>query len=194
MPLSEIAARFDPTNPKDHDIGEICESLKRFGYVRKIELNDHQKDKYILLGHGTAQALIMMRDAGESPPAGIELADGDWSIQVVRGHKIKSSEARAYRIADNKLSELGGYNESQLIDNLIDISKGKMDLTGTGFDGDSLDHLIRLYRPDLIDEKDVSEVVFGEYLIIIECESELEQSKYLKEFLERKIKCRALIS
>ena len=147
MAVKDIAGRFDPKNAKDHDVGEITESLKRFGYIRKIELNDHRLDKFVLLGHGTTKALAWLEKEGIDPLNGIRAENGRWEVQVVRGHKIPPKEAKAYRIADNRLTEIGGYDNPQLIDNLIEIEKGRQGLRGIGFDNDDLDMLILIHRP-----------------------------------------------
>ncbi len=153
MAVRNIAERFDPKNAKDHDVGEITESLKRFGYVRKIEMNDHRQDKFVLLGHGTTKALAWLEKEGIDPPNGIRAENGRWEVQVVRGHKIPPKEAKAYRIADNRLTEIGGYDDPQLLDNLIEIEKGRHGLRGIGFDGDELDALIKVYDPAQSDQR-----------------------------------------
>lgn len=141
MAVRDIAKRFDPKNSKDHDVGEITESLKRFGYVRKIELNDHRSDKFVLLGHGTTKALSWLEKEGIDLPKGTRANNGHWEVQVIRGHKIPSKEAQAYRIADNRLTEIGGYNDPQLLNNLIEIETGRKGFRGIGFDGDFINHL-----------------------------------------------------
>ena len=48
VPLSEIVEA--DTNPKDHDIGQIYQSIKRFGFTQPIMMNENTGK--LLAGHG----------------------------------------------------------------------------------------------------------------------------------------------
>lgn len=130
----------NPANPKDHDLGALEQSFSRFGMVAPVVLNE--RDGTLLAGHGRVEALRAMRDAGESPPQGVKVARGSWSVQVVRGVDLDDRDARAYLVADNRTTELGGWLERDLVD-LLRSLEGDGGLEGTGFDLDDLDDLVR---------------------------------------------------
>lgn len=147
--LSEI--QMDPDNPKDHDLGALSESLARFGFVAPMGINENTGR--LLWGHGRLVELRQLRTAAEGPPPdGILLdEDGEWLAPVIRGIQLSPEDGKAYLITDNRLVELGGWNERQLIDNLIAIAGSTLGLDGTGYDGDDLDALIIIHGgpPDL---------------------------------------------
>jgi len=86
-----------------------------------------------------------MRDEGEAPPAGVRLAeDGSWLIPVQRGWASRSdAEAEAYLVADNRLSEVGGWDTTQLAELLADINEiDPTLLEATGYNLTDLDELL----------------------------------------------------
>ena len=116
-------------NPKDHDIGVLITAIQRFGFTSPLIRNeDTQK---LVAGHGRLEALITMFKSGYSLPKGILKEDDMWLVPVVTGLNFENEEeALSYLIADNKLSEVGGWNEQALLDMLKDIDN----LEGVGFD------------------------------------------------------------
>ena len=135
----------DPTNPKDHDLGALAESLKRFGFVAPMGMNE--ETGLLLFGHGRLDELEDLRLRGQPAPENIRLdpADGMWKAPVIRGIHMTAAEGRAYVIADNRLVELGGWNEPMLAQRLVEITAADpaAALQGTGFDADDLDNLVR---------------------------------------------------
>ena len=67
------------SNPKDHDLGVLYQSMKRFGFTEPIMMNEHTGK--LLAGHGRLQALKMMRDNGETAPDRIDIK---YDIEVWR--------------------------------------------------------------------------------------------------------------
>lgn len=131
-------------NPKAHDLDAIEASLQRFGFVSPLIVDETTGE--LLAGHGRLEALIRMRDRGDDPPAGIKLLRGDWSVPTVRGVAL-AGEADAYRIADNRLVELGGWDDDALMSSLRSL-EGQMEFEGIGFDADDLAALVdRLEGP-----------------------------------------------
>ncbi len=149
--LDDLLSRHHPDNPKDHDIGGIIESIRTFGFVRNAMINE--TDGLLLFGHGTTTALEMMRADSDPVPEriGVDQADGMWTVPTDRGVNLPPEQAKAYVIADNQHALAGGWDEPQLVDNLIVLAKEDR-LAGTGFDGDDIDRLIRLHRPELQEE------------------------------------------
>lgn len=132
LPLSEIARAV--RNPKEHQLAAIRASVEKFG-VTWAGLLDGRTSR-LVAGHGRLAALEAMRAEGVAPPDGV-VADeegGDWLVPIVCGWSSRSdAEAEAYLIADNRLSELGGWDDRMLpevLSDLDDLDPALLDLTG----------------------------------------------------------------
>ena len=130
-----------PRNPKEHDLGQIHQSMARFGFVNPLTVNEATGE--LLAGHGRLDTLEQRHAAGEPPPDGIQANNGHWMIPVVRGITLATEEAAAYTIADNRLVELGGWNDTDLAAILQDMNN----LDGIGFDQDDLDEILKGLNP-----------------------------------------------
>jgi hypothetical protein len=94
-------------------------------------------------GHGRIEALREIFESGGDPPNGIAVEHGQWLVPVVCGLSFKDeTEAAAYLVAENRLTELGGWNESDLAELLEDLAK-KNAIQGIGYDADDIDELLR---------------------------------------------------
>lgn len=117
-----------PRNPKDHDLGALSQSFKRFGYTSPI-LVDEGTGR-IVAGHGRVDLLLHLKKSGERVPERVREANGDWLVPVIRGLRFRSEqEAEAYLVADNQLVMLGGWHDQSLYDIL------KRQLEGNTLDG-----------------------------------------------------------
>jgi hypothetical protein len=162
-------------NPKDHDLGELGRSLSRFGFVMPI-LIDERSNK-IAAGHGRIDTLLQRREMGESPPARIDVQDGEWMVPVVRGVNFNSDgEMEAYAVADNRLVERGGWDEPALTAVLKDLAEGP-GLDGTGYDEDDLDALLA-FTSMMGEFEDLPDLEWDEpekaWRVIILCDEEAE--------------------
>ena len=148
------------TNPKDHDLGVLYQSMKRFGFTNPIIINESTGK--LLAGHGRLQTIKMMRDNGEKAPDRIEveLDTGDetieyWHVPVLYGVSIDNlAEAQAYLIADNRLTELGGWKPMDLMENLSEILEETGNLDGTGYDLDDVETILSDIERDTFDVSD----------------------------------------
>jgi hypothetical protein len=110
-----------PRNPRRGQIQLIAESLDRFGQVRPILTDGTQ----IIAGNHTYLAALEL---------------GFTHVAAIRNDFETEEEARAYLLADNRLPELGGYDEAQLLDQLAELeASGHWE--GTGYTADDLDDL-----------------------------------------------------
>ena len=127
-------------NVKDHDLGAIHESINRFGFTSPLLLNE--KTGQLVAGHGRLQALLQKKQLKEEAPANIKVDDNDdWYVPVIRGVSFKNEqEAQAYLIADNRLTELGGWNNDELVKELEKLAE-QSSLDGTGFDLSNMQEL-----------------------------------------------------
>jgi hypothetical protein len=109
-----------PRNPKGHAADLLDSSIGRFGYVAPI-LVDEGTGK-IVAGHGRLESLSRRKAAGEPPPKRVVVGqNGDWMVPVIRGVEFANEhEAEAYLLADNRLSEVGGWDDNMLVSILSD--------------------------------------------------------------------------
>ncbi len=128
-------------NPKDHDVGQLHRSIGRFGFVNPMIVNERTGE--LLAGHGRLDALQQRQTEGKAAPDGVRQDNGRWLVPVVRGVSLTAKEADAYAIADNRLVELGGWNEAQL----VEVLKGLDSFEGMGYDADDLDALLQVFTP-----------------------------------------------
>ncbi len=109
-----------PLNPRQGDIGAICESLKAFGQYRPIVVN--KRDGIILVGNHTWYAA----------------RDLDWKHIAVSWVDVDDESALRILIADNRTADLAAYDDEKLKQLLLSIDS----FDGTGFDGEDIDSII----------------------------------------------------
>jgi DNA modification methylase len=144
VPLEQI---YDyEKNIKTHDeeqIIAIAQSIDKFGFNNPILVNEKGE---IIAGHGRyAAAQLLELD----------------TVPVIRLKHLTDTQARLYRIADNKLSEKGKWDLDMLkieineLEALTDTSKN-LEITDTGFDILEIDSLFvekEKNEQEKIDEK-----------------------------------------
>ena len=130
-----------PNNPKDHDIGQIVQSIERFGFAGSIIIN--QTTNHIVCGHGRVEALRWMKVKNYQCPTFTDLDDSDgmWKVPVDYV-SVPESEETALAISLNRLVEQGGWDNSELLKQLDDlVVQGRQMLDGIGFDEDDIDQI-----------------------------------------------------
>jgi len=189
LPLYDIEVA--DVNPKDHDIGEIYTSMKRFGFTEPIIKNETTGK--LVAGHGRLETLkILEQEDIRKPPKNIELdEEGNWLIPVVSGLSFDNDEeANAYLVASNKLVEKGGWKQEELVELLESVATETGDLSGTGFDLDDLEDILNSMEQDIFEEEEIPEpddetVVrfkFGRYKFGVDAEYFYDwESKRLEE-------------
>jgi ParB-like chromosome segregation protein Spo0J len=118
-----------PGNPRQGDVGAIVTSLRRFGQQKPLVVQD--ATGYIVAGNHVWKA---GRDLG-------------WTHIAVNRSDLSDWEARSFLIADNRMSDLGTYDEAIMAAILKEIAEAN-DLLGTGFDGDDVDDLLKKVEED----------------------------------------------
>ncbi|KAA0576695.1 site-specific DNA-methyltransferase [Azospirillum sp. Sh1] len=124
-------------NPKTHSpeqIERLVSSLTEFGWTRPLLVAD---DGQIVAGHGTWTAAKLIRDRGLSIP---NHPDPAVAPTVALAH-LTPDQRRAYVIADNRLSELGRWDDDLLGSELADLQGLGVDLDTIGFDAADLEAL-----------------------------------------------------
>jgi hypothetical protein len=149
IPLQKLVKY--PRNPKDHDLGAIQNAIASpVGFAFAVTVDT--TTGYVVAGHGRIDSLMQMyNDNPHTPPKRIEVNDnGDWLIPVNKIALQDETELQQLIIMDNKISELGGWDEPMLVDvlrELADVGDGVLDVTG--FDGDDLDSLLKQLEPPI---------------------------------------------
>jgi len=145
--LSEL--RPAVRNPKAHVVGDIVTSVSTWGFTNPVLMCD--RTDRLAAGHGRMAALVNMKEHGDPMPAGLVMDDdGEWCVPATRGWASENDAAlEAYIIADNILTENGGWNDGLLAAMLHDVHAFDPDLfEATGIDADRMDDLMRLWRDE----------------------------------------------
>lgn len=124
-------------NPKTHSpeqIERLVASLTEFGWTRPLLVAD---DGMLVAGHGTWTAAKLVRERGLSIPNHPDTATAP---TVALAH-LTPDQRRAYVIADNRLSELGRWDDGLLGAELSDLQGLGVDLDTIGFDAADLEAL-----------------------------------------------------
>lgn len=128
------------TNAKEHSekqIAQIAESIQQFGFNNPILIDETGE---IIAGHGRMAAA--------------KILDLE-TVPVIRLSHLSPAQKMAYRLADNKIAENGGWNVETLKLELekIESTCENMDLSVTGFDSIELDVLFNQNTPKATDER-----------------------------------------
>ena len=119
-------------NAKMHgpdQVARIAASMARFGWTVPCMVGD---DGELIAGHGRMLAATEL---------------GLAEVPVIRLGHLDEAERRAYRIADNKLTELGDWDDALLRDEVAGLLADDFDLSLLGFAEDELEALLQ--DPDL---------------------------------------------
>ena len=115
----------------DDQVAKIAASMAKFGWTVPCMVAD---DGELIAGHGRVLAATML---------------GLSEVPVIRLGHLDDAERRAYRIADNKLTEMGDWDEAVLRDEIAGLLAEDFDLTLLGITDEDLDALLQ--DPDLGD-------------------------------------------
>ena len=137
VPLSEL--KLDPSNPRKHSnkqIGQIAFSIHTFGCVVPVLIDAQKK---IIAGHGRVLACRQL---------------GLTEVPTISLEHLSEAQARAFAIADNRLTENSVWDDRLLAEQLkgLSILDLDFDLEVTGFDIGELDLRIESLNADC--EKD----------------------------------------
>jgi hypothetical protein len=117
-------------NPRRHNMPALRQSIERFGFRNVIVVNG--RTNTIEAGHGRAQAAI---DLGIETVPVLFVDDDD-------------ATAAAYAIADNRQTEIGGWDEDALVPLLQELqAQGDAALVGIGYTDDDIAALLRRVTP-----------------------------------------------
>jgi ParB-like chromosome segregation protein Spo0J len=114
-------------NARTHDddqVAKIAASILEFGWTTPVLIDDTGD---VIAGHGR---LLAARKLGLD------------TIPVIRAAHLTPAQAQAYRLVDNRLAELSGWNQELLAAELHVLNGDGFDLSLIGFDDAELDRLM----------------------------------------------------
>jgi DNA modification methylase len=119
----------DPRNPRRHtakQIRQIAESIRSFGFNVPILVDADHK---VIAGHGR---LLACRQLGRA------------EVPTIRLEHLSDAQARAFMVADNRLTEIAGWDDRLLGEQLRELADLTLDfsLEVTGFEMAEIDLLI----------------------------------------------------
>ena len=129
MDISEVSIselKEDPNNARIHNkrnLEKIRHSLSTFGQQKPIVVN---KDDVVICGNGT---LAAAKELG-------------WDTILVVHTELEDKDQIAYALADNRTSELGGWDDSILAEQIQELTKDGVDVSGLGWDEDEIALLV----------------------------------------------------
>ena len=126
--------RVSARNARTHSpeqVAEIAASIKRFGFANPILVD---REGEIVAGHGR---LAAAQQLGLAEVPVIELGD------------LSPEQARALRLADNRIAQNAGWDEELLRSELLDLQAEDWDLGDLGFDDEELGALLDKSLSDL---------------------------------------------
>ena len=124
MKISEIHP-YDK-NPRNNDdaVASVARSIQEFGWQQPIVVDQNM---VIIVGHTRLKAAISL---------------GLTEVPVVVADHLTPEQVQAYRIADNKTSELAEWNYELLPLEIRDLQEANVDLSLLGFDTSELERLL----------------------------------------------------
>lgn len=174
-------------NPRRGDVDAIAGSLQAHGQFRPIVVNEGThtgRPLEVLAGNHTLKAIRQLAETNPDDPR--------WS--QVEAYVIDVDDDRATRIvlADNRTSDLGTYDNAELLDLLEELDGA---YEGTGYDEDYIDALLGENTPEELPEPGDADIEDGlaNYAIVIECDTEKQQTTLLEKFLKEGLNCRAIM-
>lgn len=113
VPIEEI--RPYEKNPRNNDsaVGKVAESIKEFGFQQPLVIDENG---VMVVGHTRYRAAVML---------------GMRTVPSVVADDLTEEQAKAYRLADNKVSEFSKWDDDLLFDEIEGILD--IDMTRFGF-------------------------------------------------------------
>jgi DNA modification methylase len=138
----------NPRNPRKHSrqqIRDIARSIEAFGFNAPVLID---KDKQIIAGHGRYEAAKLL---------GLE------QIPVVSLEHLSEAQAKAYMLADNKLTDRSSWNDEALALQLKELTDLALDfeIEAIGFETPEIDLRIQSLDTTPEDAADTFEVAAG---------------------------------
>lgn len=155
-------------NPRNNEdaVESTANSIREFGWQQPIVVDT---DGIIIVGHTRLKAAKKLK---------LE------QVPVTVAENLTDEQVKAYRLADNKTSELAEWDENMLASELEELKDLDFDMSEFGFE--ELDEL----DPQPKDENTDPAPIDDKTVIIIESDSEEELEQYFEKLVEEGYPCR----
>ncbi|WLR91330.1 ParB/Srx family N-terminal domain-containing protein [Shinella zoogloeoides] len=133
-----------PRRTRTHDerqITTIMGSFNTFGFLNPIVTDEHNA---VLAGDARVEAARRL---------------GIASLPAVRVDHLTGEEKRAYKIADNRIAELAGWDLPELSIELTDLISIEFNMDAIGFDAPTIDLLIAEAKGEANDKPDPADTL-----------------------------------
>ena len=166
-------------NPRNNEeaIDKVASSIQEFGFKVPIIIDENN---VVVTGHTRLLA---------SKKLGLK------TVPCVVANDLSEAQIKAFRIADNKVSEYSKWDEELLNIELEQLQELNFNLDTVDIDYSDFDLEIDYIEDDFIEIKereDLSDTVNSAYEIIKECDNEEEQEEMYNRFVEEGLRCRVL--
>lgn len=178
-PICEL--RLDPKNPRLHNakqIRQIARSIQSFGFNVPILIDSKGK---VIAGHGRVMACQQL---------------GWTEVPTIALEHLSEAQAKAFMIADNRLTEISVWDDRLLAEQLKELSAIELDfdLEATGFETAEIDLRIESLNLDRDQQEDPADLLSaipdgppvsrpGELFVLgnhkVYCGSALDQDSYI---------------
>lgn len=140
------ALQLNPQNPRLHSkkqIRQIANSIRTFGFNIPILVDAQSR---VIAGHGRVRACELL---------------GLSEVPAIRVEHLSEQQARAFTIADNRLTEIGEWDDRILGEELKILAEAEIDfsLEITGFETSEIDLIIENVAPASPGKVDPADVV-----------------------------------
>jgi len=159
--VTELKAYEKNPRKNDNAVEPVAESIKEFGFKVPIIID---KDNVIVAGHTRLRAAKRLKLK---------------TVPCIVADDLTPQQIKAFRLADNKVSEFADWDMNLLT---LELKEIDLDMDLFGFDED----LKEIIRTDLSDKD------FTAFQVIIDCDSEEQQELYYNKLTEEGYKCKVL--
>ena len=160
--ISELKPYANNPRKNDSAVDYVANSIKEFGFKVPIVID---KDGIIIAGHTRLKAAKKL---------------GMDTVPCIMADDLTDEQVKAFRLADNKVSEFAEWDTDILSSELDDILD--IDMEPLGFELDMFDDEEKL--------KDIKEVEYKEKIsVVIDCESDAEAEKIFNALTEEGYIC-----
>jgi len=174
IPIGDV--RLDPANVRthnEHNLEAIKGSLKRFGQQKPIVID---RDGVVIAGNGTLEAAKSL----------------GWERIGVVYSNLSGSDRTGYSIADNRTAELAAWDMDALSSQLNAVRMDEdFDLLATGFNEDELNKMLGDAN-EVEDRQHKAEIPESQFGVLVECETEDQQSEIYERMQREGYTCRLL--
>lgn len=126
-------------NPRNNEeaVTAVANSIREFGFKVPIIID---KDDVIVAGHTRLKAAMMLEMT---------------TVPCIVADDLTDEQVKAFRLADNKVAELSGWNFDLLDAELKEI--GEIDMSQFGFDLSAIENTAEAYEDDFDEDSDINE-------------------------------------